>query len=137
MDKDTLTLIGNIAICLSSPIIAILFGLAGRSILRAKGYSGWVGFILGAVFGILGLIIAFVLPQKSIFQTAPRISTTPSESYSSSSSSTYDDDDDNYDPRNDWNSLSATDQGNLMRDMERRENAAEERDEFIRGLFGG
>jgi len=119
MDKDTLTLIGNIAICLSSPIIAILFGLAGRSILRAKGYSGWVGFILGAVFGILGLIIAFVLPQKSIFQTAPRISTTPSESYSSSSSSTYDDDD--YHPHlSKYSNLSEADQYDLMRDLERR-----------------
>jgi len=132
MDKDTLTLIGNIAICLSSPIIVIVFGLAGRSILRAKGYSGWVGFILGAVFGILGLLIAFVLPQKSIFQTTPRISTTPSKSYSSSSSSTDDDD-----PRNDWTRLSAQQQGNLMRDIERQEREAEERSEFIRGLFGG
>ncbi len=116
MDKDTLTLIGNIAICLSSSIILIDFGLIGRSllqtgyaltvrgviilivfglaghsllqtgygltvreamifltvlglvsrsILRSKGYSGLLGFAFGAVFGILGLIIAFVLPKKT------------------------------------------------------------------------
>ncbi len=119
MDKDTLTLIGNIVICLSSPIIAILFGLAGRSILRAKGYSGWVGFLLGAVFGILGLIIAFVLPDKTVFQAAPRIPATPSESYSSSSFSTNDDDDDDdHSPYS--RSLSDQDRYNLMRDLERR-----------------
>jgi len=162
MDKDTLTLIANIAIYLSFPVIAIVFGLAGRSILRAKGYSGWIGFVLGAVFGscswvliiafalpkgysgsigfVLGavfgswvLITAFVLPDKTVFQAAPRIPATSSGSYSSSSSSTYDDD--NYDPRNNWNSLNATDQGNLIREMERREKAAEDREEFIRGLF--
>lgn len=82
MDKDTLTLIGSIALCLSSPIIIIMFGLAGRSILRSKGYPGWAGFALGAVFGIIGLIIAFVLPEKSVFQAAPRIPAPPSGSYS-------------------------------------------------------
>lgn len=136
MDKDTLTLIGNIAICLSSPIIAILFGLAGRSILRAKGYSGWVGFLLGAVFGILGLIIAFVLPKKSIFQAAPRIPTTPSGSYSSSSSDTSDDSI-RIRSSSDLSKLGPGELGLFMLDQEKREREAEERDEFLRGLFSG
>lgn len=42
-------------------IVSIIMGLIGKSIGEPKGKAG-LGFFLGCVFGILGLILIAVLP---------------------------------------------------------------------------
>lgn len=54
----------TLLLCLAS-IMFVVFGLVGRAILGAKGYSKWLGFTLGAVGGIIGIIVALVLPKAT------------------------------------------------------------------------
>jgi hypothetical protein len=75
VDEDTIMLITIIAACLIAPVALIVWGLIGRAILSTKGYSRWAGFALGAIGGIVGIIVALVLPKAT--QPSTRAPATP------------------------------------------------------------
>ena len=40
------------------------FGLWGKAVMTPKGYSPAAGFFIGAIGGIFGIIVAYVMPEK-------------------------------------------------------------------------
>ena len=41
------------------------FGLWGKAIMTPKGYAPAAGFVIGAVGGIFGIMIAYILPEQA------------------------------------------------------------------------
>ena len=46
-------------------VVVIAFGMCGAWIMSKKYRSTAVGFVLGAVLGLIGIIIALILPRKN------------------------------------------------------------------------
>jgi hypothetical protein len=66
MNSDTIyPLVFIVVLCVLTPIMMVVMGLIGRAIMQPKGYNGWLGFLLGALGGLIGILIALVLPKTT------------------------------------------------------------------------
>ena len=45
--------------------IVVVFGIPSAIVASRKGLNVYLGFILGAVLGIVGLVIVLIIPRKN------------------------------------------------------------------------
>ncbi len=54
-------------------LYAALVSLWGASLAINKGYAEWLGFLLGLLLNLIGIVILYILPRRSIHQPAHEI----------------------------------------------------------------
>lgn len=54
-------------------LYAALISLWGMSLAIHKGYAEWLGFLLGLVLNLIGILILYILPRRSAQEPAGEI----------------------------------------------------------------
>ena len=65
MDALGINLPGQLGLLLFAAYLA-LFGGGSVIVARRKGLNAYLGFILGAVLGIIGLVIVLIIPDSNV-----------------------------------------------------------------------